>query len=184
MPIRYRYPLPTAVAVFVFLAIFGGSFWYWQIRPYNRFQLENVEIVPVIIYAVVGASSGFLCAALIFSRARVLCGWVVAVIPPCWDRHAELAGFHYRGEQGYFSGVREQKPLKLARISARPKIKNGCLWLPVKTNSGGITPQNQDELARQLAEVFQCAAGRVEPSTTGKNSGYRWFVLSPVDRTI
>lgn len=169
-----RYPLPLSVGV-VFGVAFGALLGWWLWEP-------GREIWAVGAGAVLALVLGSLLGVLVWSRARLLCGWVVCMVPDSWDAHAHFAGLLTTGRQGA-SGHRERMPLKVAKIKARPRIKSGALWVPVKTTEGGLNRKNAEKLADELAAVLCLSAARVKIPQGRKNAGFFWFILSAEDMT-
>lgn len=168
-----RYPLPVGAGVV--LGVLLGVGCGWLLQDFGNWGL----LMAVLVALGVGLFTGLVA----WNKWRLLCGWVVAMVPTAWAAHAEYAGLLSEGAQGA-NGHRIREPLKVAKGWKKyPKIKEGALKVPVKTNSGGLNRKNAQELANNLADVLQLSSARVEYPQDAKNSGVIWLVMSEEDKT-
>lgn len=167
-----RYPLPVGAGVV--LGVLLGVGCGWLLQDFGNWGL----LVAVLVALGAGVFTGLFA----WNRLRLLCAWVVVMVPTSWAAHAEYAGLLSEGAQGA-NGHRIREPLRVAKWMNTPRIEEGALHVPVKTNSGGLNRKNAQELANNLADVLQLSSARVEYPETSKNSGVIWLVMSEEDKT-
>ncbi|AKO38851.1 hypothetical protein RZ63_08205 [[Haemophilus] ducreyi] len=168
MPVQLRYPLPFYSAVVITLSTIGGCGWLL----YSREHLTPWTATALALGALLLAA---IVAALLWYQARLLCQWVVVMVPPAWAAHAdEVAGAHGQ--------YRQHKRLKRNPRPAR--IKKGSLIVPISTTSGGALSGDMEEQARKMCEALQLSAVRVKKPKRNKNTGYVLFVFSLEDAAV
>lgn len=171
-----RYPLPVAVGVLLGLSLGVLAGWaVWSGSSAGQWWAFGVGVLVGLVLGVLGGS-------LVWSRGRLVCAWVVTMLPGAWAAHALAAGLKAEGRQ-LESGRHADIAIPVAKVVAIPHIKGGTLRVPVKTDHGKLNPANAPELARELSAVMGLSSSSVEFPRKKKNPGYCWFILGAEDAT-
>lgn len=172
-----RYPLPSIVAIICIIVGLMVPFVEW-VNP----ETEESSGLNILVGVFLGLVIGVGIAVALWHWCRLLCQWVMVLIPRCWNEHAWEAGLVSEVEQ-LRSGISKKIPLGVCKIRAQPKIKHRSLWIPVKTTSKAMTRANASAMADNLARVMQLSCAEVKWPNKNTNSGYCWFIISEKDET-
>lgn len=171
-----RYPLPVAVGVLLGLSLGVLAGWaVWSGSSAGQWWAFGVGVLVGVVLGVLGGAA-------VWNRARLVCAWVVSMVPSAWTAHALAAGLKAEGRQ-LESGRHADIAIPVAKVVAVPHIKGGTLRVPVKTDHGRLNPANAPDLARELAAIMGLSSSSVEFPRKKKNPGYCWFILGAEDAT-
>ncbi|QPK83363.1 hypothetical protein G7Y29_00585 [Corynebacterium qintianiae] len=173
-----RYPLfvATLATTYSLVALLILSLLAWD--EASSWLMEEFSLwlaVLVVVFLLCPVVSWF-----VTKRNPLLNSLLVVVIPNTWIAHARAGGlvharFHKEEATRTFRVVKQ--------ISVHPKIQDGQLAIPIRTNDGGLSTSNAENYGASLCDILGMASFEVRVPDARRNLGYLWFQFALEDAT-